>query len=405
MKAKRFAAGVLACLTLLGGLTACGGSADDAADPAAQAQDQSTAVETQTVARTDLANENLFSGQVIADTAVSIIPTIAGTVKSVPVKAGDTVKKGQLLFQIDTSQITSSYGSLQESYNATQQMTNEAIQNAQKALPIAQTALTNAQTNYNNTLTLFNVGAASQVELDQARAALDQAQNQLSQAQSAVSQARASQKAQLAQIESTLNQIRTQAAAGTVTAPCDGLVTAVNVVEGGMAAQSGPAVVIAEGGRTRISVQVSEGLLGQLKVGDAAEVTVSAVSSEPFQASIASIAPAADAQTALYEVRLYTPAGVSYPIGAFADVTFYTNRRTGVVTIPTEAILTDSAGQYVYVVEGDAAKKIAVQTGVTGDGVTEITDGLAGGETLVTKGQSYLSDGAAVRVVSGEDAA
>ena len=292
---------------------------------------------------------------------------------------------------------------MQESYNATQQMTNEAIQNAQKALPIAQSAVTTAQTNYDNTLTLFNVGAASQVELDQARMQLDQANNQLEQARSAVSQARASQKAQLAQIESSLNQIRTQAAAGTVTAPCDGLITAVNIVEGGMAAQSGPAVVIAEGGRTRISVQVSESLLGQLKVGDSAQVTVSAVSDEPFTATIATIAPAANAQTALYEVRLYTPADVTYPIGAFADVTFYTNRRPDAVTVPSDAILTDGAEQYVFVVENDTAKKVTVQTGVVGDGVTEITGGLTGGETLVTKGQSYLSDGAAVRVVSGED--
>lgn len=401
MNARRFTALALACLALFG-LSACGGGTDSAGQ-AAQVEEQGTAVETQTVTRTDLSNENMVSGQVIADSAVSIVPTIAGTVQSLPVKAGDTVKEGQLLFQIDTSQITSSYASLQESYNATQQLTNEAIQNAQKALPLAQSAVTTAQTNYDNTLTLFNVGAASQVELDQARMQLDQANNQLEQARSAVSQARASQKAQLAQIESSLNQIRTQAAAGTVKAPCDGLITAVNIVEGGMAAQSGPAIVIAEGGRTRISVQVSEGLLGQLKVGDSAQVTVSAVSSEPFTATIATIAPAANAQTALYEVRLYTPAGVTYPIGAFADVTFYTNRRPDAVTVPSDAILTDGAEQYVFTVENDTAKKVTVQTGVVGDGVTEITAGLTGGETLVTKGQSYLSDGVAVRVVSGED--
>ena len=148
MNARRFTAGLLACLTLFG-LSACGGDSEQAAETA-QVEEQGTAVETQTVERTDLANENMVSGQVIADSAVSIVPTIAGTVQSLPVKAGDTVKAGQLLFQIDTSQITSSYASLQESYNATQQMTNEAIQNAQKALPIAQSAVTTAQTNYDN---------------------------------------------------------------------------------------------------------------------------------------------------------------------------------------------------------------------------------------------------------------
>ncbi len=86
-------------------------------------------------------------------------------------------------------------------------------------------------------------------------------------------------------------------------------------------------------------------------------MTVSAVSNEPFTATIASIAPAANAQTALYEVRLYTPADVTYPIGAFADVTFYTNRRPDAVTVPSDAILNDGAEQYVFVVENDTSAR------------------------------------------------
>src|SRR5699024_2470639 len=146
MKAKRVAAGLLACLMLLT-MAGCGGDSSETEAAAQQEQDMGTAVETQTVTRTDLSNENMVSGQIIADTSVSVVPTIGGTVKSLPVKAGDTVQKGQLLFQIDTSQITSSYGALQETYSATQQMTNEAIQNAQDALPLAQSAVTTAQTN------------------------------------------------------------------------------------------------------------------------------------------------------------------------------------------------------------------------------------------------------------------
>ena len=399
MRGKCIAAGLLTCLLVL---TGCGSTQQNEQTDEQTTQEQGTAVEVQTVERTDISNENMVSGQIIADSSVSVVPTLAGTVLSLPVKAGDTVQKGQLLFQIDTSQITSSYNALEQSYNATQQLTNEAIQTAQSALPLAQTAVTTAQTNFENVQELFNVGAASQLELDQARTQLDQANNQLSQAKSAVSQARASQQAQLAQLEAQMAQIRAQAAAGTVTAPCDGLITQVNITQGGLAGQAA-AIVIAEGGRTRISVQVSEELLSQLKVGDAAEVTVGAVSSQPFRATIATIAPAASEQTALYEVRLYTPVGVSYPIGAFADVTFFTNQRQDTVTIPSDAILTNGTEQYVFVVDGESAKQIAIQTGVTGDGVTEITAGLAGGETLVVKGQSYLSDGAAVRVVSEEE--
>lgn len=53
--------------------------------------------------------------------------------------------------------------------------------------------------------------------------------------------------------------------------------------------------------------------------------------------------------------------------------------------------------------DGPWAKKVIITTGLVGDGITEVTEGLVGGETLVVKGQSYLSDGSLVRVVSGED--
>ena len=49
-----------------------------------------------------------------------------------------------------------------------------------------------------------------------------------------------------------------------------------------------------------------------------------------------------------------------------------------------------------------AAKYVEVATGLTGSGVTEVTSGLSAGQQLVTVGQSYLSDGDPVRVVSGE---
>lgn len=400
MQKKRFVAAALAGLLVL---TACGSQAQQQTeDSQTQQEDTSsgTPVEVQSVARTNLSNESMVSGQVVADSPISIVPTISGTVLHLPVKVGDTVKKGDLLFRIDTTQITSSYSALKQSYDATQRMTNEAIQNAQAALPIAQSALTTAQTNYDNTLALFNVGAVSQVEVDQTRMQLDQARNQLKQAQSAVTQARASQQAQLAQIEASLSQMNAQVAAATVTAPCDGLIVGVNITAGGIAAPSGPAILLAEGGRTRVSVQVSEDLLGQLKVGDIADVTVSAVSDVPFRAEIASIAPAANAQTALYEVRMYTLLGVHYPIGAFAEVTFFTNQRRDTITIPSDAMITDGTQSYVFIVENETAIKVPVDTGVVGNGITEILSGLTGSEILVVKGQSYLTDGAAVRIVA-----
>ena len=108
-------------------------------------------------------------------------------------------------------------------------------------------------------------------------------------------------------------------------------------------------------------------------------------------------------QTKLYTVTITVPAETSGLLsGMFADVTFHTDTSANTFVVPTEAILTSGDTQYVFVVENGAARYVEVTTGLTGNGVTEITSGLTAGEQLVTVGQSYLNDGDAVRVVSGE---
>ena len=87
--------------------------------------------------------------------------------------------------------------------------------------------------------------------------------------------------------------------------------------------------------------------------------------------------------------------------GMFADVTFHTAVSESAVVVPSEAILTSSDKQYVFIVENGAAKRVDITTGLTGSGMTEVTSGLDAGEQLVTVGQQYLSDGDAVRVVEG----
>ena len=63
--------------------------------------------------------------------------------------------------------------------------------------------------------------------------------------------------------------------------------------------------------------------------------------------------------------------------------------------------------QYVFVVDdfgsGDTVTRVTVETGLVSKTDTEILSGLAEGDVVVVKGQSYLSDGAMVRVVTGQD--
>lgn len=401
MKRKRFAAAALAGVMLL-----CAGCGQE--EEAEEEAPSGTAVEVMEVTSGPMSAEYSLTGKVVAVSEVQVFPLLAGQVQTLSVEEGDTVSRGQTLFTVDTSTVTSTMGALQQSYSATKAATDRAIESAQLGVEQAELGVEQAQQAVDNAEALLEVGAAAEQDVTQARQGLQQAQAALSQAQAGVAQAQAQQSASLAQIQASMDQITTQAELGTVTAPCAGTVTAVNLVRGGMASSAQPAVVIAENGAVEVAASVAEDVYMDIRKGDNAGVVISALSDDMVNGTISEVPAAANAQTSLYDVSVSLPVDVKPPIGAFATVTFYTDRRSDTISVPTEAILTGADDeQYVFVVdtyaEGDTAVRVTVETGLVSNTDTEILSGLAEGDRVVVKGQSYLSDGAAVRIVTGED--
>ncbi|MBQ8851440.1 MAG: efflux RND transporter periplasmic adaptor subunit, partial [Oscillibacter sp.] len=270
--------------------------------------------------------------------------------------------------------------------------------NDQKVLFEKQIAM--AQDNVNNTKALFEIGAASQLEIDQAELSLQQAiagrDSTLAQLEAGIQNA----KSGVEQLALVMDNVDSK---GNVIAPVSGTLVSLSAVENGFVSASMPVAVIDGVDQMKISVSVSEALVPKLVIGDQVEVYVSSVD-QAFTGTIRSVEKTANMQTKLYAVVITVPADVTGLLsGMFADVTFHTDTSDNAIVVPSEAILTSAGQQYVYVVENDTAKYVAVTTGLTGNGVTQVTSGLTGGEQLVTVGQSYLSDGDPVRIVSGEE--
>ena len=377
---------ILAAL-LAGAMVLCAGCGKE--EETEEESSNSTAVEVTDVTSGAMSSEYTLNGKIAAVNEVQVFPLLAGQVQTLNVSEGDTVSKGQTLFTVDTSTVTS----LQQSYSATKTATDRAIESAKVGVEQAELAVSNTEA-------LLEAGAAAEQDLTKAKQALTQAQ-------AGVAQAEAQQSASLAQIQASMDQINKQASLGTVTAPCSGTVTAVNVDRGGMASSAQPSVVIAENGAVEVQVSVAEDVFTGIKVGDTASVTVSAVSKESMNGTVSTLPAAANAQTNLYDVSVSLPSGTKPPIGAFATVTFYTDRRASTISVPTESILTGNNNeQYVFTVnaDGTAATRVTVTTGLVTKDSTEIVSGLKAGDRVVTKGQSYLSDGAAVHVVTSDAA-
>lgn len=383
---KRILAALLAASMAL-----CAGCGSQTSDDGEEQTAAGTAVEVAEVTKGAMSTEYSVNGKVVADNEVQVFPMLAGQVLTLSVSEGDKVTKGQTLLNVDTSSVTSTMSSLRESYNATKTATEKAIENAQIGVEQAQLAV-------ENTEALLEAGAAAEQDLTKAKQGL-------AQAQAGVQQARAQQAASLAQIQASMDQINKQASYGTVTAPCAGTVTAVNVVQGGMASSAQPAVVIAEDSRVKINASVSEDVFAGLHTGDSAGVQISVLSDEVKSAKIVSLPAAANQQTNLYDVSVSVPSGTEPAIGAFATVIFYTDRRENTLSVPTDCVLTGNDNErYLFTVDesGTTAARVTVETGLVGKTNTEITSGLNEGDRVVVKGQSYLSDGSAVRVVASD---
>ena len=388
MKYQKLFAGLLAAAMTLA-LTACGSKEPEEETPAAEG----IAVQVQTVTANTISTENKVSGQVSADNASTILIASAAKCTAVYKNAGDLVEAGDILCTLDLGSTLSSYNAARISYQA-------AVQSYQDQKSILDKQVSMAQDNVNNTKALFEIGAASQLEVDQAELNYENAvagrNSALSQLEAGIQNA----KSGVEQLDTALDNVD---ANGNVLAPQSGTLVTMNAVEGSYISNSMPLVVIDGADQMKVTASVSEALVPKLTVGDKAEVSVSAADAT-FTATIRSVERAASMQTKLYTVVLTVPADVGGLMsGMFADVTFRTDTAENTIVVPTEAILTSNHVQYVFVVEDGAAKYVEVTTGLTGSDVTEVTSGLTEGEQLVTVGQAYLSDGDPVRVVSGEE--
>ncbi len=383
MKKRTLLLTMLLSLSLL--LCSCG------EEPVEEEEAPSVAVEIQKVEKGSISAQSSVSGQVAAGDQATIIVPLSVRCNKVYVEEGDAIAAGQTICTLDMASTRSNYDTVSMSLAAAQQ--SYADQSALLEQQVAQ-----AEKNVADIQALFESGAASQLEVDNAQLQLDNAKASM---RSALSQLEVSMK----NYQSSLLQIQDSLAnvdwSGRVKSPISGTIISLSVVDNGFVSAASPVAVVQSASNMEVNVAVSESLVSKLSVGGKVDVSISAAGKH-FQGTVKSIDRAANMQTRLYGVTIKVPAayGTGVLAGMFADVVFYTDTQNDAVVIPTEAIQTGMDGQYVYTLDSEnLAHRVLVETGLVGDGVTEVTSGLYGGETLVTVGQFYLSDGATARVV------
>lgn len=149
-----------------------------------------------------------------------------------------------------------------------------------------------------------------------------------------------------------------------------------------------------------VEVKVPEVQVASVKVGLKADVVFEAFPGRVFKAAVDRVAPIVDATSRTKTIRLTFEGDASkVDLGMFAKVKLFLAARAPEILAPESAVISRLGKKFVFVVEGDKAMRREVAVGTTVDGLVELLSGVKAGESLVTRGQELLDDGATVKVV------
>jgi RND family efflux transporter MFP subunit len=334
------------------------------------------AVATDPVETSDIKEIRFFNGQVQPVQSAVMAPKVNGRVASVAVRIGDRVKKGDILIQLDTSEISAQV----RSQEADLALNRARLEMAQKNREYYR----NAMENYKK---LYEAGALSKEKYDEMALKYDQAMS-------------GEFEAAVAKSEASLNEKQSLLEGSTVRSPINGVVSFVNVEPGQNVTTATQAVGVVDISTVKIRVFVADQHINRLAKGQTVEVEIPDVRSQPFAGTVAAVSPAVDPATRGYpvEIELANPDG-QIKQGMFARVRLAVSESKNAVVVSVDAVVNRPEGKFVFAVQNGKAKEFKVETGIAHDGKIEIkSGGLKPGDQVVTVGHQSLVDGMAVRL-------
>lgn len=197
-----------------------------------------------------------------------------------------------------------------------------------------------------------------------------------------------------AQLEATKSRLKDRI----ITAPFDGIVGLRNISIGALLQPGMMITTLDDDSVMKLDFSVPSLFLSTLKEGTPIEARTKAYPEIVFKGNVKSIASQVDPITRSIVVRAIIPNDekILRP-GLLMTVTLKKNIRTA-IAVPELALITEGANQYVYVVDGDKARKQKISIGAREPGFVEVTQGLKEGDKIVTDGVMKISDGAPITI-------
>ena len=181
--------------------------------------------------------------------------------------------------------------------------------------------------------------------------------------------------------------------------PAKGIVVNVGVRDGQFVTPQSELYMIADLSSVWVFVDIFEEELPWVSVGDEAEMRVTAVPGTTLRGKLTYIYPYAESKTRTIKARLeFDNRELLLKPDMFADVTIHASPREDVIVVPSEAIVRSGLQEQVFVVrEPGKFEPRKVETGLSGEGVTEIRSGVSSGEEVVVSAQFLIDSESKLR--------
>lgn len=326
--------------------------------------------DTAAVAPANIMNSITATGTIEPVTSVTVGTQVSGIVSKLFVDYNSVVKKGQVIAELDKTNLMSQ------------------LNTAKTQLATAQSQLNYQTANYKRYKTLFEKGLVAADDFDNAKLSYKQAKEQVVSAKEEVQRA------------------QTNLGYATITSPIDGVVLSKSVEEGQTVAASfsTPELFTIAQDLTNMQVvaDVDEADIGDVKEGERVSFTVDAYPDDTFEGEVKQVRQEATTSNNVvtYEVVISAPnADLKLKPGLTANVTIYTAERKGVLSVPSKALrftpqketvgkmkIVDvaNAKNKVWTIEGNSIVAHKVNIGMTDGTNTQIVGGIAEGTKVIT---------------------
>ena len=407
---------LLALVVAAAFVASCRGSKANVRKEESNANAQPVAVEGVTTAaaiKRELPRFFEATGSLAGDQQTDVAPQTSGKVVAIGVDIGSYVKRGQMLIQLDESELklrVDQAAAQVEQAKAAVRQAEEKIglrsgqafdPNKVAEVAAAKVALDLAEKNLKRAEKLIESGDVSRSFYDDQRARRDQLKEQY---EVQVAQARQNyagvdvSRTNVANAQAALALARKSLSYAIIPAPIDGFVSERTADLGEYVSPQQKVVTIVRTNPLRIRIDIPEQAIPEVKVGQSVSITTSAWPDKNFAGRIARIAPNVSAQsrTLTVEAEIENNGNALKP-GQFATVRILQERAEPAVLVPSRAVVSEAGINRVYVIKDGHAEQRLVQTGQTDGDLIEIRSGIAADELVATSNLEHLSDGVAVR--------